>query len=178
MIVRILAMITMMESVKQIYFMDMKLILVSAKKLSMGSFLTIFNSMSALNIVRVTNKAVNMLAIRPMDRVTANPLMGPEPNWNSMNAAMSVVVLESTMALRALLKPLLIAAGSGRSFRVSSRMRSLIRMLASTAMPKVKMMPAMPGNVSVSWLAGIKKLNKPMIPVINSKFIVSAKSVT
>ena len=37
-----------------------------------------------------------------------------------------------------------------RPFLTSSRMRSLIRMLASTAMPSVSRMPAMPGKVRVA----------------------------
>ena len=110
MIVTMLAMIKMMDTAKQKNLLDAKLIFVSEKKLSIGSFLRTLRSISALNIVLVTNRAVNKLAIRPIDKVTANPLIGPEPNWNSIKAAMSVVVFESTIALRALLKPLFTAA--------------------------------------------------------------------
>ena len=48
------------------------------------------------------NKAVNIEERIPMINVTANPLIGPESNWIRINAAMIVVMLESTMALKAL----------------------------------------------------------------------------
>ena len=48
------------------------------------------------------------------------------------------------------MKPCSSAASGGRPSFCSSRMRSLIRMLASTAMPSVSRMPAMPGSVSVA----------------------------
>ena len=41
------------------------------------------------NIVRDTNTAVNTFEMRPKNRVVANPLIGPEPNWNRKAAAMS-----------------------------------------------------------------------------------------
>ncbi len=34
---------------------------------------------------------VNKLAIRPTDKVTANPLIGPEPNWNNIKEAINDV---------------------------------------------------------------------------------------
>ena len=36
-------------------------------------------------------------------KVTAKPLIGPESNWTKMSAAMIVVILESTIALKAFL---------------------------------------------------------------------------
>src|SRR3989338_2192160 len=107
------------DTAMQKYLLDTKLNLVFAKKLSMGSFLRTFSSINARNMVFVTNKAVNKLEIRPIDKVTANPLIGPEPNWKSIKAAMSVVTLESMIALRALLKPILTAAWSGRPLWIS-----------------------------------------------------------
>ena len=63
---------------------------------------------------------------------------------------MTVVMLESRIVVRALLNPEVSAALGVLPARVSSLMRSKIRMLLSTAMPMVRMMPAMPGSVSVA----------------------------
>jgi hypothetical protein len=48
-------------------------------------------------IKRVTNIAVNIDVIIPSDRVTANPLIGPDPNINKNRAANKVVKFESIM---------------------------------------------------------------------------------
>ncbi len=48
----------------------------------------------------------------------------------------------------------LIDAAKGRWLDNSSRIRSLIRMLASTAIPNVKIIPAIPGSVRVMGDAG------------------------
>ncbi len=53
--------------------------------------------------------------------------------------------------------------------RISSRIRSKIRTLASTAMPTVRTMPAIPGNVNVA-------CNKESIATIKTKFKPSAIS--
>ena len=46
---------------------------------------------------RVTMMAVNIEVMMPMLKVTANPLIGPVPKLNSTTAAISVVMLASTM---------------------------------------------------------------------------------
>src|SRR5579864_2087042 len=61
------------------------------------------------------------------------------------------------MEVKARSKPLSIAERTVRPARSSSRIRSKTSTLASTAMPMVKMTPAMPGRVSVEW-------NSPMPP--------------
>jgi len=53
-------------------------------------------------MARVTVMAVNIDARIPTESVTAKPLTGPEPNWNSTMAAISVVILASTMVENAL----------------------------------------------------------------------------
>ena len=53
----------------------------------------------------------------------------------------------------------------------SSRMRSKIRMLASTAMPMVSTMPAMPGSVMVA-------LVRAIVPSTSTVFTSSARSAT
>ena len=53
-----------------------------------------------------TNNLVNIIAVNieliiPIERVTANPLMGPVPKLKSNNAAINVVILESRIVVRA-----------------------------------------------------------------------------
>ena len=64
--------------------------------------------------------------------------------------AIRLVRLLSMMVPEALVKPASSALSAGRPFFTSSRMRSLIRILASSAVPRVSTMPAMPGRVSVA----------------------------
>ena len=72
---------------------------------------------------RLKYTAVNMLVTTPRPSVTAKPLTGPEPNWNSAKAAISAVRFAS-MVRMASPKPALIAESGVRpSFR-SSRTRS------------------------------------------------------
>ena len=110
-----------------------------------------FLSFTTLNIsILVKATAVKTDDINPSAMVMAKPLIGPLPNINSKLTAMSVVKLESTMVAKAFSKPTLIALSAGRPFRLSSLIRSLMRILASTAMPMVNIRPAMPGKVSVA----------------------------
>jgi hypothetical protein len=51
---------------------------------------------------RVPMIAVNIEVRIPSESVTANPLIGPVPNKNSTNAAISVVMLASAMVEKAL----------------------------------------------------------------------------
>ena len=99
---------------------------------------------------RVTKMAVNMEQIMPALKVTANPLMGPVPNWNNTTAAMKVVIFASTMVRKALEKPESIAALTVLPILTSSRILSNISTLASMAMPTVRMIPAIPGKVKAA----------------------------
>ena len=45
--------------------------------------------------------AVNIDVRMPTERVTANPLIGPEPNANNKTAAINVVRFESMMVVNA-----------------------------------------------------------------------------
>ena len=47
---------------------------------------------------RETNTAVNIEIARPSVRMTANPLIGPVPNWKRNSAEMIVVRFESMIA--------------------------------------------------------------------------------
>lgn len=60
-------------------------------------------------IQRLTKIAVNNEAKIPIDRVTANPRIGPVPNWNKNTAAISVVMFASSTDERAFPKPASIA---------------------------------------------------------------------
>ena len=67
-----------------------------------------------------------------------------------MAAVMSVVRFESMMEMLARLKPAFTASSAVIPALSSSLMRSKIRTLASTDIPMVSTMPAMPGRVSVA----------------------------
>ena len=86
----------------------------------------------------------------PRQSVTANPRTGPVPNWNRIRPEQNVVTFESRIAYQARSKPLSIAARGVLPRRSSSRMRSRISTLASTAIPMVRTMPAIPGSDSVN----------------------------
>ena len=81
-----------------------------------------------------------------MPSVVAKPTIVPVPKKNSTPAAISVVRLESKIAVNARRKPESIALLTVLPMRSSSLMRSKITTLASTAIPIDKMMPAMPGR--------------------------------
>jgi len=99
---------------------------------------------------RVNVNAVKTDVTMPMANVTANPRMGPAPSWNKIIAANNVVMLASRMVPNARLYPRSIDVTEFLPAEISSRIRSKIKTLASTAMPTVKTIPAMPGNVSVA----------------------------
>ncbi len=105
---------------------------------------------SSSKIVCDTKTAVNMEINRPMISVTAKPFTGPVPNCSRNRAEMIVVAWVSTMVANAFENPFSMAAFGARPLRSSSRMRSKTSTLESTAMPIVRMNPAMPGSVSVA----------------------------
>ncbi len=111
---------------------------------------TRFRLSSQSKIVLDTNTAVNTFAIRPITSVTANPFTGPVPNKNKNAHETTVVTCVSTIVRNALLNPASSAAATPLPARHSSRTRSKISTLLSTAMPIVKMIPAIPGSVSVA----------------------------
>ena len=55
-----------------------------------------------INIL-VSISAVNIDDKIPIDRVTANPLIGPDPKLNSKSAAINVVIFASRIVLNACL---------------------------------------------------------------------------
>ena len=110
---------------------------------------------------------VKRLATTPTVRVTAKPFTGPVPKMNSSRAANSCVTWLSTMVQNTRSKPASMAPGTLLPVASSSLMRSKMRILASTAMPRVRAKPAMPGSVSVA-------LKEPSSPIITMTFTVRA----
>ena len=115
------------------------------------------------------NIAVNKEVAIPINRVVAKPLIGPEPNTNNIKAVSPVVMLASKIEDRALLKPSLTACFWPFPLDNSSLILSKIRTLASTDIPIVNTIPAIPGKV--------KTAPKPAkIPKIKTIFKTNAVS--
>ena len=108
--------------------------------------------------------AENRVVTNPMESVTANPLIGPEPNINNMTEAIKVVIFASKIVTIDFLKPKSKACIFEFSFLNSSFIRSKIKTFASTAIPTVKITPAIPGKVKV---ASNKVFNSQSIVTIN-----------
>jgi len=109
---------------------------------------------------------VNIDAITPRDSVIEKPLIGPEPNANSNTAAIRVVILASSIVDIALSKPFFTIWKTFFCFYLSSLILSKIRTFASTAIPIVNTIPAIPGNVNVA----------PIVPnneIIINKFTIN-----
>ena len=77
-----------------------------------------------------------------------NPSVGPKAPIR-MAATMTMVTLPSMTGARPMWKPPAMAPSRLLPLPSSSRMRSAMMTLASTPMPMPRMMPAMPGSVSV-----------------------------
>tara|TARA_B100000700_G_C14338034_1_gene531343 strand:+ start:62 stop:523 length:462 start_codon:yes stop_codon:yes gene_type:complete len=120
---------------------------------------------------RYNKKLVNIIAVNidaniPNDKVIEKPLIGPEPNINNNKAAIKVVIFASKIVEIALSKPFLIADKVLLLFLYSSLILSKIKTFASTAIPIVKTIPAIPGNVNVA----------PIVPnkdIIINRFAIS-----
>ena len=122
--------------------------------------------------IRVINIAVNNEVPIPINKVVANPLIGPVPKINKISAVRPVVILASRIEERALLNPSAIALRIPLPLLSSSLTRSNINTLASTEIPIVSTIPAIPGKVRTAPNpASIPKINK----IFNNKAI-SAKN--
>ena len=88
--------------------------------------------------------AENIEDIMPKDSVIETPLIGPEPKTNNNKAAIKVVILASNMVDRALSNPFLIATNVLSFLLYSSFILSNMSTLASTAIPIVNTIPAIP----------------------------------
>jgi hypothetical protein len=99
---------------------------------------------------RETNTDVNRLVVRPITRVVANPFTAEVPKKNRKTHETTVVTWVSTKVAKALENPTASAAAEDLPTRNSSRMRSKISTLLSTAIPIVSTAPAIPGKVSTA----------------------------
>ena len=120
-----------------------------------------------------TNKRVMKIAVNkevkiPMINVVAKPLIGPVPNTNKIKAVKPVVILASNIEDKALEKPSFTASFCDLPLAISSLILSKISTFASTEIPIVNTIPAIPGNVNTApKLANTPKINK----MFNSKAI-------
>jgi hypothetical protein len=85
----------------------------------------------------------------PIASVSAKPRTNPVPNWNRIKLVIKLEILESRIEVHALAKPASIAKTRFFPQRISSFIRSNIKMLASTAMPIERINPAIPASVRV-----------------------------
>ena len=97
----------------------------------------------------VIKSAVNIESTTPRARVTAKPFTVPVPIIPRTAAAISVVTFPSMMAESALWKPLPTECQIFFPSLISSRIRAKTMTFASTAIPIERMIPAIPGRVSV-----------------------------
>ena len=113
-----------------------------------------------------TNKRVMKIAVNkevpiPINKVVANPLIGPVPKTNKIKAVKPVVIFASKIEDKALLNPSATDFCAPFPLRNSSRIRSKISTFASTDIPMVNTIPAIPGNVNTAPKpARIPKINK------------------
>ena len=121
----------------------------------------VFDAITA-NKSFVITKAVYMLTIIPAHKVTANPRIGPEPRINRITPTSSVVRLASRIVTNALSYPAVIAVQRRFPIFVSSLMRSKIKTFASTAIPMVSKMPAIPGRVNTGRDMTLPPVERPI----------------
>ena len=106
-----------------------------------------------------------------MTRVTANPFTTPVPMVNRAIAAINVVIFASEIVENALLYPEIILAFGLFPLRSSSLIRSYMSTLASTAIPTVSTIPAIPDKVNVAW-------NNDKVAVIIKMLTINAMFAT
>ena len=82
--------------------------------------------------------------------MVANPLTAGVPKMNKNKHETTVVTWVSTRVAKALEKPAVSAPVADLPARSSSRIRSKMRTLLSTAIPMVRTAPAIPGKVNTA----------------------------
>ena len=119
--------------------------------------LDIFESIRIL-VIKIEVKSEVAIPIRS---VVAKPLIGPVPNINNMNAVKPVVMFASRIEDKAFEKPSETDFICPLPFLNSSFILSKINTLASTDIPIVNTIPAIPGKVKTAPKpASIPKINK------------------
>ena len=130
-----------------------------------------FNILFSINSL-VTKIAVNREVAIPINSVVANPLIGPVPKINRIIAVNPVVIFASKIEESALLKPSSTDFLSPLPLLNSSLILSKIKTLASTDIPIVRTIPAIPGRVKTA----PKPANMPKIrSIFNDKAISANK---
>ncbi len=119
----------------------------------------------------VINIAVKSEVAIPINNVVAKPFIGPVPNIYRTRAVRPVVIFASNIEERALLKPSDIDCFKPFSFLISSLILSKIRTFASTDIPIVRTIPAIPGRVKTA----PKPAKIPKIKTILNIKAISAK---
>ena len=105
--------------------------------------------------------AVKSEVIIPISNVVANPFIGPVPNVYKISAVSPVVMFASNIEDKAFENPSLTDSFKPLPLISSSRTRSYISTFASTAIPIVNTIPAIPGRVSTAPKPeSIPKINK------------------
>ena len=115
--------------------------------------------------------AVNNEVPIPIRSVVAKPLIGPVPKINKISAVKPVVIFASNIEERALLKPSEIDLRIPFPLSSSSLTLSKIKTFASTDIPIVRTIPAIPGKVSTA----PRPANIPKIRRMLSNNAISAK---
>ena len=105
----------------------------------------------------------------PIPNVIANPFTGPDPNANNIIAEIKVVIFASRTVILAFVYPESKAWIIDFSVFNSSLILSNIKTFASTAIPIVKTMPAIPGKVNV---APIVPNNEIMIKILRGIHLI------
>ena len=88
---------------------------------------------------------------------------------NKIKAAIRVVIFASKIALKAWEKPVSIALILDLPRNCSSLILSKISTLASTAIPTVKAIPAIPGNVSVAFRRTMQETRNKILEINQNK---------
>ncbi|TMD94217.1 MAG: hypothetical protein E6I76_12670 [Chloroflexi bacterium] len=115
--------------------------------------------------------ALNIDTATPSPRVSAKPLTTSVPKTHSTTQAIIVEMLLSRIAGHARRKPASTERGTLRPWRSSSRVRSKMSTLASTAMPSISTRPASPGRVKAAFTMTMKA-------TVNTRLAISATQAT
>ena len=99
--------------------------------------------------MRVIEIALIILTNTPIKSVSANPFTSDVPNQKRISVEMILEILLSRMDGHARVNPSRIASATRFPPRISSFIRSKIRIFASTAIPIERINPAIPAAVRV-----------------------------
>ena len=126
------------------------------------------NTLLSINNL-VMKIAVNNEVAIPISNVVAKPLIGPVPKIYNTRAVSPVVIFASNIEDKALLNPSFIDCFRPFSFLNSSLTLSNMSTFASTDIPIVKTIPAIPGSVNTA-------PSPAKIPNIKTIFSINATS--